>query len=109
MSEVLLGMATAPVDRTTVQVKPDPAIDPATGEEQEIEIEFTFADMPTWYRTHVAVKSYTEIMNSGMIEGRMISAVRLWVASTVGIVDCGLIYDFRMAKSGKQPFRNADS
>lgn len=88
---------------------PNPTIDPVTGEQQEVSIQFTFAESPQWYNTYMSVKQYTETMNSGMIEGRVISAVRLWIASAEGIVDCGLIYDFRMAKSGQRPFRNSES
>lgn len=64
-----------------------------------VDLEFAWAHGGHWYRTAVSTAEYAAIMNSGMLHGKTLEAVRLWYND-----EDHLIYNFTLAKSGKQPF-----
>jgi hypothetical protein len=77
-----------------------------------IQIEFTYTEGGRWHQVSVTAKEYAGIMNSGMIDGRTLAAVRLWDCDTeyeehdnTYVTDDHLVYDFGKAKSGQPAWR----
>jgi hypothetical protein len=64
-----------------------------------IDLEFSWTVGGHWYRTAVTTSEYAAIMNSGMLHGKTVEAVRLWYNEADY-----LVYNFTLAKQGKQPF-----
>ena len=64
-----------------------------------VDFEFCYVAGGRWYRTAVSVTEYSTMMNSGMFDGKILHAVRLWYHD-----EDHLVYNFTLAKQGKHPF-----
>lgn len=64
-------------------------------------IDFEFQWMPQghWYRTAVDIFAYKDAMNSGMLHGKPLHAVRVFYND-----NDHLVYNFALAKSGRPGF-----
>lgn len=65
-----------------------------------VDLEFCWTPDGHWYRTAVSTELYANVMNSGMLHGKVLEAVRLWYSE-----DDHLVYNFTQAKMGKLPFK----
>lgn len=80
-----------------------------------VDIEYTW-NGTRWHRTTVSVADYAAIMNSGMIDGKQIAAVRLWsheyeeeaILETSPPIDVKvwLVYDFNLASQGSPAWKH---
>lgn len=79
-------------------------VEPKQAHLQIIDIEFKYPNHNYWYRAAVSVSEYGAIMNSGLLHGRSIEAVKLWQAQEEDLGTASLVYSFLKAKSGLPGF-----
>lgn len=80
-----------------------------TWNQQETEVEFTFTEGGKWYRTWLACTDYLTLLQTGMLEGRSIAAVKvIWVVDPENVAEvgqCNFVHDFILAKRGLPAWR----
>jgi len=71
-----------------------------------IDLTFKHTSGTREYSTLVTVDEYITILNSGMIDGKTLSYIKLWGHDYTDTPEKDyLVYDFELAKSGRPPFR----
>lgn len=83
-------------------MNPSPQI--MSPEFQIIDIEFKYPNHPHWYRAQVSIKEYGAVMNSGLLHGKSLEAVKLWTATEEDLGSSSLVYSFTRAKAGLPGF-----